>query len=96
MHWFRHIELAIQLGLVGIFESYPHDLNSSYCNTIVLLQGIEINFVIKWSIIIIFVSNLSCSVYIFFDIPLHNSSSQFLSFACRSMVHKFNITDVDT
>ena len=29
-------------------------------------------------------------MYIVLDIPVHNSTSQFLSFAYRSMVHKFN------
>ena len=79
MQLFRHTKLANQPGLVGRFESYPHDLISTYCNTIVLLINEHI-----------FVSNLSCSVYIVFDIPLHNYTSQLLSFSCRPMVHKFN------
>ena len=37
MQWFKHTELTKQLGLDGRFESYTHDLNSAYCNTIVLL-----------------------------------------------------------
>ena len=45
----------------------------------------KINVVINWSILISFVSNLSCSVYIVLHIPLHNSTSQLLSFSCRSM-----------
>ena len=34
----RHFQLASQSGLVGRFESYPHDWNSIYCNNIVLLN----------------------------------------------------------
>ena len=48
------------------------------------------NAVINRSVVMGFVSNLSSSMYIVLDIPLHNSTSQFLSFACRSMVQKFN------
>ena len=95
MQWFRHIGLASQSGLGGRFESYPHDSNTTYCYTIVLLlEWMKINVVINWSILIRFVSNLSCSVFIVFDIPLHNSTSQLLSFSCRSMVHKFNTSFV--
>ena len=51
----------------------------------------KINIVINSPILIRFVSNLCCSVYIVFDNFNAYFPSELISFSCRSMVRKFNM-----